>query len=150
MYNYHKTNHRMKIVITLLTSLFVICSCKKNTSIKNLKISFSSEAPILIAQYFVNTDEHEYYYPPIWPNGGVTNFQYNSFEETSSNLYKTHVSVDMSAEYIGIYTKIDTAYLSPGETATYEITIVDQQTGAIKYERKTETTEKYNRELIQL
>jgi len=71
--------------------------------------------------------------------------------EISENHFERVSTVTKSeVKYLGIYTKIDTAYLSPGETATYEITIVDQQTGAIKYERKTETTEKYNRELIQL
>ncbi|MGM0478368.1 MAG: hypothetical protein ACQERC_04020 [Bacteroidota bacterium] len=141
----------MKIVITLLIAVFLVCSCKKNNTTIDLIISFKSDAPILFAQYNVRFDDHEFYHPSIWPNGGGVNFPYTPLEEISNNLYEVDFSVDISvSEFLGIYTKTDVSSLSGGETASYEITIVDQQTGEIKYERTMETTAAYNRELIQL
>lgn len=140
----------MKTITTLFLSLFLVCSCNKDSLITKLNVSFRSDAPILFAQYsLTDGDYYEYYYPSNWPNGGGANFPYTSLEEISNNHYETD-SIEVVSGHIGIYTKIDVSSLSAGETATYEITITDEQTGEIKYEQKVETTAEYNRELIQL
>lgn len=146
----------MKIVITLFITLFLICSCKKSESTLKIKISFKSSVSILKARFGFGDEEGDYYYPSFWPHPiGPNNYSYSfpneSLNEVTGNHFERVLTVTKSkVAYIGIYTKIDISSLSEGETSSYEITIVDQQTGEIKYERKMETSEEYNRELIQL
>ena len=146
----------MKIVITLLITLFLICSCKKEDSIIQIKVSFKSNTSILKARFGFREDDTGYYYSESWPKLiGPNNYYYyfpnSSLDEVTENHFERILTVTKSeVEYMGIYTKIDSSLLSAGETATYEITITDEQTGEIKYERKMETLVEYNRELIQL
>lgn len=135
----------MKTTCTILFAFFMLSACNKKDLISELKISFRSDAPILIANYGVGGDDNTYYYPPL--NFAPT----TPMDKVSNNFYEVSLSVDMSiAEFLAIYTKIDTSSLNEVETVNYEILIVDQKSGEIKYKRKMETTEEYNRELIQL